>query len=78
MRIEVYNEKATEESVLRLRLVPYGRGVKPTAVDANGDKVPGSNLLQIQPDGVSTFVSVTKAVPLPKDRDGRLIVTEGY
>lgn len=78
MRIEAY-EKATEESVLRLRLIPYGQGVKLIAVDANGDQVPGTNLLEIQPTlGVRTFCAVAKTVPLPKDGEGRLIVTEGY
>ena len=79
MRVEVYDDKAKEESVLRLKLVPYGRsGVKLIAVDAGGDLVPGGNLLQIGPEGISTFVAVTSAVSLPKDPDGRLLVNEGY
>ncbi len=51
MKIEIFEEKATEEKVLRLKLVREGDGVKVIAVDALGDLAGAGNLLTFLSNG---------------------------
>ena len=77
MRIEIYGEeeKKAEEKVLRLRLEPsdYEKGsVALVAVDREGLRLPGGNLLFISEKGFERVNYVSRGIPLPLDGDGKV------
>ncbi len=74
MKIEIFEEKATEENVLRLKLVRDGDSVKVIAVDALGEPLPEGNLLKIRSGGtLYRFGAIDKSLGLSLDSRGRII-----
>lgn len=76
MKLRIYGEKEKPEKEVFLRLVEkYGR-VSLLAVDENGERVLGGDLLTISEGGFSRTCSVSKEIGLPLDEDGQVIIDE--
>jgi hypothetical protein len=73
MRIEVYDEEKEAEKVLMLRLVKQGAVAVLRAVDTNGNKVDGGNILEISEYGISRLGSCRAGFPV--DGEGRVTVS---
>ncbi len=74
MKIEIFEEKAPEENVLRLKLVRDGDSVKVVAVDALGEQLPSGNLLTIRSDNGTLYrhTSTSDLLGLSLDIRGRI------
>lgn len=77
MKIEIWNEPAEEEAVLRLRLVK-GLGnddyVTLVAVDKDGEECVGGRLMDISFDGFHSWGFVDDKIGLPLEGDNDRVV----
>ena len=75
MKVEIYNEDAVPEPVLRLRLRQSNKDVVLEALNEDGTRISGGNLLSITSTGrLSRSFSINEDVGLKLDKDGRLLV----
>lgn len=76
MRVEVYEEKPTEEpeKVLRLRLEDRGYCVSVVAVNERGERMPEGYLLSFEEDGtISRHICVSAGLGLRLNDRGQVI-----
>ncbi len=71
MKVVVYGSEP-EDPKVRLKLEQRGEAVVLIAVNSNGERICSGSLITIQPDGVYMHYSISAAVGLPLDSDGKL------
>lgn len=80
MKIIAYGQepKVKPEEVLRLKLEPSTEGkqeVHLVAVDSRGRRIEGGYILTIDETGITIYCDCAAPV-LPKDKDGRVLVSK--
>lgn len=67
MRLEIFDDSAKREEVLRVKLVIKAGNACMVAVDEDGNEIPGGDLFFVRPDGTGCVAkNVSNGVPIQR------------